>query len=184
MVESIPSLAPWVAPDNAEPLDSTSSMAGHQNVRRHYVVDGAPLVRGLLPVGDSLCTTNPQYGWGASMALTYAFAAVAAADAHARSGDGDAMALSYDEAVRAEADGVYRESAAMDRLRIYEWDGDRHPGRRPGRDGPAAPRCAASSAGATRDPVLGRALLRRMNLVEPPERVLDDPEVVPTRSTR
>ena len=76
VVESIPSLAPWVAPDNAEPLVSTSSMAGHQNVRRHYVVDGAPLVRGLLPVGDSLCTTNPQYGWGASMALTYAFAAV------------------------------------------------------------------------------------------------------------
>ena len=54
-------------------------MAGHQNVRRHYVVDGEPLVRGLLPVGDSLCTTNPQYGWGASMALTYAFAAVSAA---------------------------------------------------------------------------------------------------------
>ena len=177
VVESIPSLAPWVAPDNAEPLGSTSSMTGHQNVRRHYVVDGAPLVRGLLPVGDSLCTTNPQYGWGASMALTYAFAAVAAADAHARSGDCDAMALSYDEAVRAEADGVYRESAAMDRMRIYEWDGT---------DIPADDQAEMDRqrlvrgimAGSTRDPVLGRALLRRMNLVEPPERVLDDPEVV------
>jgi 2-polyprenyl-6-methoxyphenol hydroxylase-like FAD-dependent oxidoreductase len=78
--------------------------------------------RGLLPVGDSLCTTNPQYGWGASMALTYAFAAVEAADAHGGRGDGDALALSYHEAIGEEADGVYRESAAMDRLRIYEWD--------------------------------------------------------------
>ena len=60
VVESIPSLAPWIAPDNAEPINSTSSMTGHQNVRRHFVVDGAPLVHGLLPVGDSLCTTNPQ----------------------------------------------------------------------------------------------------------------------------
>lgn len=177
VVNSIPSLAPWVAPDNAEPLVSTSSMTGHQNARRHYVIDGAPLVRGLLPVGDSLCTTNPQYGWGASMALTYAFAAVTAADAHTRSRDLDAMVLSYDEAVRAEADGVYRESAAMDRMRIYEWDGI---------DIPAHDQAEMDRqqllrgifAGATRDPVLGRALLRRTNLVEPPERVLDDPEVV------
>jgi hypothetical protein len=176
VVQSIPSLAPWVAPDNAVPLNSTSSMTGHENVRRHYVVDGEPVVYGLLPVGDSLCTTNPQYGWGASMALTYAFAAVAAADLHAGS-DEDALALSYHGAVDEEADGVYRESAAMDRLRIYEWDQI---------DIPAADRAEmdrqrlvrAILAGATRDPVLGRALLRRMNLVEPPECVLDDPVVV------
>ena len=42
-------------------------MTGHQNVRRHVVVAGEPLAHSLLPVGDSLCTTNPQYGWGASM---------------------------------------------------------------------------------------------------------------------
>ena len=177
VVESIPSLAPWVAPDNAEPLDSTSSMAGHQNVRRHHVVDGAPLVRGLLPVGDSLCTTNPQYGWGASMALTYAFAAVTAADAHARSGDCDAMALAYDEAVRAEADGVYRESAAMDRHAHLRVGRDRHPGRRPGRDGPAAPRARRHGR---RDPGPGAG--PRAAAAHEPRRaaraVLDDPEVV------
>ena len=177
VVHSIPTLAPWVSPDNAEPLVSTSSMSGHRNVRRHHVVDVAPLVRGLLPVGDSMCTTNPQYGWGASMALTYAFAAVEAADTHGRRGDCDAMALSYDDAVRAEADGVYRESAAMDRLRIYEWD----EADIPAHDQAEMDRqrlLRGVGAGATRDPVLGRALLRRTNLVEPPERVLDDPEVV------
>ena len=80
-----------------------------------------------------------------------------------------------------EADGVYRESAAMDRMRIYEWDGI---------DIPADDQAEMDRqrlvrgivAGATRDPVLGRALLRRMNLVEPPERVLDDPEVVDPRA--
>ncbi|MFL6206893.1 MAG: FAD-dependent oxidoreductase [Acidimicrobiales bacterium] len=177
VVDSIPSLAVWVAPDNAEPLGSPSFMAGHQNVRRQLVVDGAPLVRGVLPVGDSLCTTNPQYGWGASMALTYAFAAVAAADAHAASGDCDAMALAYDEAVRAEADSVYRESAAMDRMRIYDWDGTDIPA--DDQDEMDRQRLLRGiAAGATRDPVLGRAQLRRMNLVEPPECVLDDPEVI------
>jgi hypothetical protein len=34
------------------------------------------------------------------------------------------------------------------------------------------------TAGATRDPVLGRALLRRGGLLQSPDAVLDDPEVV------
>ena len=80
----LPRLAAWADPDVGTPLTSVQFMGGHQNTRSHHVVDGVPLVHGLLPVGDSLCTTNPMYGWGASMALTYAFAAVDAATSHAR----------------------------------------------------------------------------------------------------
>jgi len=172
VVAGIPSLAMWAAPDNATPVCDTLVMSGHQNVRRHYVVNGKPLMYGVLPVGDSLCTTNPQYGWGASMALTYAFAAVDAADKH----EGNAL-LAYDQAVRDEADGVYRESAAMDRLRIHEWDGTEIPDA--DRDALERQRLVRGiAAGSLRDPVLGRAFLRRMNLLDPPERSLDDPEVV------
>ncbi len=114
----IPSAAPWAAPENGIPLHSVATMAGHQNVLRHWVVDGEPVVLGLLPVGDALCTTNPAYGWGASMALTYAFAAV---DAIGDGGDPRTIALRYHDAVCNEADGVYRESAAMDRTRRYRW---------------------------------------------------------------
>lgn len=172
---AIPGLAAWADPDVGTPLTSVQYMGGHQNTRSHHVVDGAPLVHGLLPVGDSLCTTNPMYGWGASMALTYAFAAVDAAMSHA--GDLGAVALAYDDAVRDEADSVYRESSAMDRVRSYEWSGE---------DIPEWDRAEVErqnligciAAGALRDPVLGRAQLRRMNLLEPPGAVLDDPEVV------
>ena len=55
------------------------------------------------------------------MALTYAFAAVDAIDSHPD--DLEAMALAYDAAVAPEADGVYRESAAQDRYRLYRWKG-------------------------------------------------------------
>ena len=125
-------------------------------------------------MGDALCTTNPVYGWGASMALTYAFAAVEAADAFP--GDGEAVALAYDDAVRDEADGVYRESAAMDRARGYRWRGEAVPAW----DQDEVDRqdlIACVAAGALRDPVLGRAMLRRMNLLEAPTAVLDDPLV-------
>ena len=109
---ALPRTALWASKDVGVPLNDVQLMGGHQNVRRRYVIDGRPLVLGLLPVGDSLCTTNPMYGWGASMALTYAFAAVDAATGHPD--DPVAMALTYDGAVAGEADAVFNESAAMD----------------------------------------------------------------------
>jgi 2-polyprenyl-6-methoxyphenol hydroxylase-like FAD-dependent oxidoreductase len=175
LMAAFPRVAPWADPANGMPLTDVQFMGGHQNVRRHLVVDGRPLVHNLLPVGDALCTTNPIYGWGASMALTYTFAAVESAEAHA--GDPEAMALAFDEAVRDEADGVYRESAAMDRARGYRWRGEEVPAW----DREEVERqelIACVLAGATRDPVLGRATLRRMNLLESPAAVLDDPAVV------
>jgi 2-polyprenyl-6-methoxyphenol hydroxylase-like FAD-dependent oxidoreductase len=172
---AFPRTAPWASDHVGVPVNDVQFMGGHQNVRRRYVVDGRPLVLGLLPVGDSLCTTNPMYGWGASMALTYAFAAVDAATAHAD--DLAAMALEYDEAVASEADAVFAESAAADRIRGYRWRGE---------DIPEWDRAEVErqdlimciGRGALRDPVLGRAMLRRTNLLEPPNTILDDPNVV------
>ena len=76
---------------------------------------------------------------------------------------------------------MYRASAAADRRRYYEsrnieipeWD-------RAEMERQALIGCIA--AGATRDEVLGRAFLRRTGLLESPDVVLDDPEVVGTRA--
>ena len=172
---SIPVLAPWVDAANAIPLSDPKLMAGHSNVRRHPVVDGEPLALGILAVGDALCTTNPQYGWGASLALTYAFAAVDAVVAHEH--DLRAMALAYDEAVTAEADAAYEESAATDRMRLYRQRGEEVPAW--DRDAMARQELQfAVMAGSTKDPVLGRAALRRIGLLDRPGATLDDPEVV------
>ena len=174
VLAAIPAAAPWAAPENGIPLHSVDTMAGHQNVLRHWVVDGEPAVLGVLPVGDALCTTNPAYGWGASMALTYAFAAV---EAICAGGDERAVALRYHAAVGDEADGVYRESAAMDRTRRYRWRAEQVPEH----DADEAERQSLIAEGvmrgALRDPVLGRAFLRRMNLLDAPHEILDDPEV-------
>jgi hypothetical protein len=110
------------------------------------------------------------------MALTYAFSAVEAID----EADGDlrALALAYDTRVADEADGVFTESAAADRHRLYEWKGEEYPDW----DREAMERQTllneGVAAGALRDPVLGRALLRRTNLIDSPAGTLADPEVV------
>jgi 2-polyprenyl-6-methoxyphenol hydroxylase-like FAD-dependent oxidoreductase len=172
---AVPSLSGWIEPSNASPITDVDVMAGHRNLRRHFVLDGEPAVLGVLAVGDSLCTTNPTYGWGASMALTYAFSAADALAAHP--GDPRGAALAYDEAVAPEADAVYRESAAMDRARSYRWEGlevpawDREEVERQDLIGRGV------GYGSTRDPILGRAFLVRSNLLDRPDAVLDDPEV-------
>jgi hypothetical protein len=110
------------------------------------------------------------------MALTYAFAAVDAIAAHGD--DLEAMALAYDAVVGPEADAVYRESAAADRYRIYRWRGLDIPAD----DAEEMDRqqliALGVMRGASRDPVLGRAFLRRSNLVERPDEIFDDPEVL------
>lgn len=174
---SIPAVAPWIDPANATPVNDVHTMGGHHNVRRRYVVDGQPIVLGLLAIGDSLSTTNPAYGWGASMALTYAFAAAEAIVRH--DSDPVAMALAYDAATASEADAVYRESAAMDRARIYRSTGQRVPEHDRAEMERQDLIAQGIAAGKTLfDIELGRAFCRRVNLTGPAQAVLNNPDIV------
>jgi 2-polyprenyl-6-methoxyphenol hydroxylase-like FAD-dependent oxidoreductase len=173
---SIEAVTPWVDPANSTPLGGVHVMAGNRNLRRHYVIDSRPVILGLLPVGDSLCATNPAYGWGSAMALTYAFIAAEMIDRH--SPDLLALAVAYEEAVGIEADAIYREAAAMDRARIY---------RITGQDVPEHDRAEmerqdliaqALAGGVLHDIDMGRAFCRRVNLVGPADVVLDGSDLV------
>jgi 2-polyprenyl-6-methoxyphenol hydroxylase-like FAD-dependent oxidoreductase len=179
---SLPAVAAWAARDNARPLASVATMTGHRNVLRHYMPNDEPAVLGVLAVGDSLCTTNPAYGWGASMALTYAFAASEAIDAGPE--DLGALANCYHAVVGPEAEGVYAESAASDRVRNYRWRNDPIPDEE--RDEAERQSLIEEGVlpGIMRDPVLARAFLRRVNLVEPPRALFDNPEVLTHARTR
>jgi hypothetical protein len=109
------------------------------------------------------------------MALTYAFSAVAALDRHAD--DLRAVALDYDARVANEADDVYRESAAADRARIYRWRDEPIPDWDVEEMERQALFMEGVGPGSTRDPVLGRAFLRRTNLLDAPGAIFDAPEV-------
>ena len=175
VARAIPSLAPWVEPENGTPIRDPEMMSGNRNRRWRYVRDGEPVVLGVLPVGDALCNTNPFYGWGASLALTHAFAAAAAIADHG--GDLRDVITAYEAAVGTEVDDAYNESAADDRLRIYQWRNQTVPEwDREEMERRELIRCIA--AGSLHDPVLGRAFLRRVNLIDSPAQALADPEVV------
>lgn len=159
---AIPAVAPWVDPANGTPVEDVQVMGGLRNTRRRFVADGRPVVLGLLPVGDSLCATNPAYGWGAAMALTYACALADAVTEHRT--DLAAIALAYDRATAEDADAAYRESAAMDRARIYHVTGRAVPEHDRGEIERQQAILAALGDGRVRDVGVMRAFGRRANL--------------------
>jgi 2-polyprenyl-6-methoxyphenol hydroxylase-like FAD-dependent oxidoreductase len=175
-VRALPPVAPWVELQQGSSITGVLTMTGHRNVRREFFRDEEPVVLGLLPVGDALCTTNPENGWGASMALTFAFAACDAVGTNVD--DLTELARRYHTAIAAEADSVYAESASADRLRTYRWRGLPVPETDREEEERQLLLEEGIRQGAMRDAVLGRALLRRVNLVGTPSDIFDDPEVV------
>lgn len=66
-----PLVAHWA---DAEPMTDIQVMAKLPDRRRHFVVDGEPVVTGLVAVGDAWACTNPSLGRGASIGLMQAVA--------------------------------------------------------------------------------------------------------------
>jgi len=62
---AVPTHAAWMRV--LEPISPVHQMVAPQNTLRRLVNDGTPVITGLLPVGDAVCTTNPTFGRGLSL---------------------------------------------------------------------------------------------------------------------
>ncbi len=67
-----PAARAWV--ERGEPTSQVVPIAGIEDVTRSYVVDGEPVVTGLVAVGDAAVATNPSLGRGASIGVLQACA--------------------------------------------------------------------------------------------------------------
>lgn len=183
---TIETLVPWVARDLAEPITGVEVMAGLLNRRRTFVTDDVPVVTGVLAVGDAHTCTNPLYGRGCSLGFLSAHLAAIAFDA---GGAADETVLSYDRSMQEQVRPWYVAAVAQDR-RSRAAIGDTASGRRDtgvedGALGGAIPAEQMESLlregllPATRtDPVVFRAFLRAFNLLDPPEQLLRDADVM------
>ena len=149
--------------------------------RRRFVVAGRPLVTGLFAVGDSHICTNPLYGRGCPLAMVQAYLL---ADTLAADGtEPEGSALAFHAAVEREVAPWYRATVVRDRLERRTPP----PSSPPDDDEPASPLDDDSMRSLLRDgilpaagtdPVVYRAFLRAFNLLDPPEALTTDPEVV------
>ena len=163
-VRAVPLTAVWTDPDRARPESGVMVMGGLRNTLR-TLDEAAPL--GLHPLGDAVCTTNPHFGRGCSLAVAHALrlaGAVAAAPDDARAWRTGVQAWEQGE-LRA----WFEDARAIDRARAAVWravrDG-RSPALEGGPDGRLPTLLVLAAAGV--DPLVGRAVLRHMHMADPP----------------
>jgi 2-polyprenyl-6-methoxyphenol hydroxylase-like FAD-dependent oxidoreductase len=169
----LPATAPFVVDGLANPISGVSVMARLLNRRRTFTdAEGEPLVVGCVAVGDAHTCTNPLYGRGCSLALVQAQLLADAWD----EADGDLTTTGriYEAACRTEILPWYRAAVAQDAATRADASGapgaEVDPMRSMLRDGllPAV----------RLDPVVFRAFLRMFNLLEPPESLMSNMDIL------
>ena len=167
VMRSYPLAAHWI---DAEPITGVDAFGGPGDRLRRLVVDGRPIVTGLLTVGDAAAFTNPSLGRGATIGLLH----VLRLRELLRSIDGAdpcEVALRWAEDTATAIEPWYRATVSTSRSRLAEMEGDRT-------GVPAAPDprwtlTKAMSAGTRRDPVVLRMQLEIAGMLASPAEVFD-----------
>ena len=176
-LQAIPATAIWRAPGLSRPVSEVKTMARIDDRWRQLVVDGRPLVTGLVAVGDSLVATNPSLGRGSSLAWITGRALVDVVAAHAD----DPVALAtaqHDETVRL-VRGWYDQTAQMDagRLELMRTLLAGEPVPEPDLSDPSAAFPVGLQLAATVDREVYRAFACVAHLLKDPMEILSDPHV-------
>jgi 2-polyprenyl-6-methoxyphenol hydroxylase-like FAD-dependent oxidoreductase len=116
VVRAFPLVAHWV---DGEPLTDVKLMSKIEDRQRTYVVDGAPVATGIIPLADSWACTNPSLGRGISIGMMHA----GALRALLRDGslhDPRALAIRWHELTTEVVEPYFADTLAFDRHRLAE----------------------------------------------------------------
>ncbi|WP_432565001.1 NAD(P)/FAD-dependent oxidoreductase [Kineococcus sp. SYSU DK003] len=164
-VAAVPLAAQWADPARSAPVSEVLVMAGLRN-RFSRGTTGVPL--GVHAVGDSVCTTNPHFGRGSSLAVASALRlATAVADSP---GDPQSWRAQHDAWRDGELRGWFDDTCTLDRERSAVWRAALHHAPVPASPAGTVTRSDVLAA-AGRDPVIGRAVGQHMNLLSAPESI-------------
>ena len=163
--------APWVDPAVSEPITPVHPMAKLLNRLRHVVRDGGPVAPGLLAIGDAAVCTNPLYGRGCALGFVHADLLAAALRDHPD--DPVAQALALEEGTERELLPWYRASVDADARNRRIAQGEART-----EDEFLGSVLKEVMPAMRTDPVLFRAFLRMFNLLEDPNSLMTDPELV------
>jgi len=151
-------------------------MAGIEDRRRELVIDSAPVVTGLVALGDAWASTNPSLGRGASIGALHA---CVLRDVVAKEGtdDPDTLVLRFAAETAATVAPYLDSTLSFDRHRLAEIEADTA-GVPYEPEDPAWAMTRALGAGARTDPVVARALAAIASVQALPAEVLGDPAVL------
>jgi 2-polyprenyl-6-methoxyphenol hydroxylase-like FAD-dependent oxidoreductase len=165
-----PLAAQWC---DGEPTAGVDVIAGIEDRHRSLVVDGDPIVTGVVAVGDSWACTNPSLGRGATIGLLHA---CGLRDVLRETGpdDHDKLARRFHEWTTASVEPLYRATLWYDRHRLAELDADAAGVPYQPDDGTWSINLATFAAGLV-DPDIARAYQSLLSLLATPDQLLAQP---------
>ena len=169
--KSIKRLAELTDPEFAEPVTPVLAMGELQNTLRRFVDDGKPLVRGFVPVGDSLCHLDPTFALGLSFAIIHA---KELRNAIGNASGADSILPEYWKAIYPETRERFDYSVAADEARARMWRGEKLDVFHAAGAYPIFTMVAASMAALQDDDVL-RKTMRRIGFLDRMSVFDDDP---------
>ena len=171
VVKQLVPTAPWVDPAVSAPITPVHPMAKLLNRVRHVVRDGVVIAPGLHAVGDAAVCTNPLYGRGCSLGFVHADLLRDALRAHPD--DVVAQGLALHEGTERELMPWYKASVAADarnkRIALGEASSE---------DEFFGTILKEVMPAMRTDPVLFRAFMRMFNLLEEPDSLMTNPDLM------
>jgi hypothetical protein len=158
-VRSFPLVAHWI---DAEPITDVQIMAKIEDRQRTFVVDGKPVVTGLVPLADAWACTNPSLGRGISIGMMHA-AALRDLLRDGPTDDARAQAMQWAALTDERVEGFVADTLAYDRHRLAEIEAVIE-GRPYETDDPGWGLGQALQASALQDPELLRGFLDVMSV--------------------
>jgi 2-polyprenyl-6-methoxyphenol hydroxylase-like FAD-dependent oxidoreductase len=112
VVRAHPNHVQWV---DGTPESDVLTMASTVNTQRQFVIDGAPIATGIVPIGDAWGFTNPSLGRGITLGLMHAVDVVPVVAEHL--GDPMTMAKEWERVTSERAVPWHEATVAFDRIR-------------------------------------------------------------------
>jgi 2-polyprenyl-6-methoxyphenol hydroxylase-like FAD-dependent oxidoreductase len=166
VVRACPLQAHWL---DGRPITAVLPMAGVLDRHRRFVVDGAPVVTGLAPVGDAWACTNPSAGRGLSVGIVHAQLLRRTIGAHLD--DPAGFARAWDQDTEQFIGPFYQNQIKADRARLAAMTALRE-----GREwAPPASIMGRLTAAASRDADAFRALMETVLCLAQPAEVIERP---------
>jgi len=185
----LPATSAWVESERSIPITDVHVMGGLLNRKLDFIDEnGSPLVLGFHAVGDAHTCTNPLYGRGCSLAMVQATLLANALANHPD--DPVNRTVDYEKASERDIRPWYEAALAQDRLSrgstadaesdgiVDDGDGDIESDQvDPGAFMRELLRDGMMPAVRT-DASVFRAFVRTFNLLDPPDQLMNDPEVM------
>ena len=175
VVRSVPHMAHWI---DGDPIDDVLPMAGAMDRYRRFVLDGTPVVTGMVAVGDAWACTNPTAGRGVSLGLGHA---IALRDvARNRFDDPVGLAIDFDAVTEERFAPWYRQQMDRDRDRIAVMQAAIEGRELPTPDpaDPVARMQMAFQIAAAHDPEIARALAELISVLALPGEIMSRPGMI------